>query len=475
MIVAALFGTGYINGAYRVAQTGTLVPVNFLVSDSLTAFIPLYKIFFNENREKAHLFFWSMQFLFLFFSSLLTLGAILFVEPWLELIAPGLDPATRKLSRDMLIVMSFGIPLYLSSALINYVEMAHDDFFPMSVRPSVQNVGMLIGAVISYYLKNPIYLAWGFTASYIYFFLWVLIRGLKKNLLDFPKHIDRDILISVIRYFWKTLRPLILLPIMSQGNIAVERAVATLVSITAISALDYAKFITETLILVVSTPVALAGLATWGGMSELEIKKRLINGVNLLLIFALPFSVFSYMHSESIVSVLFERGKFDQSSIIATSNILQGMSFGLWANVIGYVLIKALNAKLKNSAVMIIMAISLAGNVCFNLIFHTYYSEATLGYGYSIYGCLMFICSIYVLDIYRETSKTFIIVILGCVLYLFISDFSFFIFNNLVSLFLNGVIFLLFWSLYALLFPQLRGSLYPLIKRKAKHDQKIKV
>ncbi|HCD1320088.1 TPA: virulence factor MviN, partial [Klebsiella variicola subsp. variicola] len=86
IIVAALFGTGYINGAYRVAQTGTLVPVNFLVSDSLTAFIPLYKQFKEEDINKAQMFFWIMQLLFLAFSILLTSSAILFVETWLSII-----------------------------------------------------------------------------------------------------------------------------------------------------------------------------------------------------------------------------------------------------------------------------------------------------------------------------------------------------------------------------------------------------
>lgn len=44
VLMAKFFGTGDVNGAYRIAQTGTLVPINFMTSDSLnSAFIPLYK------------------------------------------------------------------------------------------------------------------------------------------------------------------------------------------------------------------------------------------------------------------------------------------------------------------------------------------------------------------------------------------------------------------------------------------------
>lgn len=112
-----------------------------------------------------------MQLLFLAFSILLTSSAILFVETWLSIIAPGLDKTTLELSKSMIIIMSFGIPLYLSSALINYVEMAHGDFTPMSIRPSIQNFGMLVGALFAYYMNNPVFLAWDLHSHILYFFV----------------------------------------------------------------------------------------------------------------------------------------------------------------------------------------------------------------------------------------------------------------------------------------------------------------
>ncbi|MBK4540124.1 hypothetical protein JJQ31_13520, partial [Enterobacter hormaechei] len=33
VLMAKFFGTGDVNGAYRIAQTGTLVPINFMTSD----------------------------------------------------------------------------------------------------------------------------------------------------------------------------------------------------------------------------------------------------------------------------------------------------------------------------------------------------------------------------------------------------------------------------------------------------------
>ncbi|TDS86239.1 putative peptidoglycan lipid II flippase [Rahnella sp. BIGb0236] len=466
VIVAALFGTGYINGAYRVAQTGTLVPVNFLVSDSLTAFIPLYKKFYSESVNKGQLFFWSMQAIFLIFSVVLTSCAILFVDFWLTIIAPGLDERTRELSRSMLIIMSLGITLYLSSALINYVEMAHDDFLPMSMRPSIQNFGMLLGALFAYIIGNPVYLAWGFTFSYLVFFIWVLIRGLSKGILNFPQKVDKNILKDVIFNFWTTLKPLILLPFLYQGNIAVERAVATLISITAVSALDYAKFITETLLLVVSTPVALAGLASWGGLQPENIKSKLIDTFSLLIIFAVPVSLFLGIHANLVVTILFARGKFDSTSIVVTTHILQGMSLGLWANVISYVLIKALNAQFKNKIVMLIMTLGLIVNASFNMLFYQHFNEMTLGLGYSLYGLITLIGCVYSLGIWKEISKKFYIILMSSVTYIFICFYEIPVSNIYLNILINGLVFSIFWSGVVIMTPSLRRNFAEIIRHK---------
>lgn len=466
VIVAALFGTGYINGAYRVAQTGTLVPVNFLVSDSLTAFIPLYKKFHAENENKAQAFFWIMQLLFFFFSILLTSAAIFFVNHWLQIIAPGLDQKTQELSKSMIIIMSFGIPLYLSSALINYVEMAHGDFIPMSMRPSIQNFGMLLGALFAYYMKNPVFLAWGFTFAYFIFFIWILYRGIEKGILSFPSTFNFLIIKSVVSNFWLTLKPLILLPFIYQGNIAAERAIATLISITAVSALDYAKFITETLLLVVSTPVALAGLASWGGLSTEKIKEKLVVTYELLLIIAVPFSLFLGGFSTEIVTALFARGEFGLLSISVTSNILFGMSFGLWAYVIGYVLIKGLNAQLENKVVLIIMTISLLGNIFFNVFAYKYFKETTLGLSYSLSGLLMCFGCVYYLKLWERISIVSGYMFFGAVIYFFIIKYKFDLSNNLLSLSINGCVFIIFWVCFITAIPVLRNKFIMILQRK---------
>ena len=111
IIVAALFGTGQTIGAFRVAQAGTAVPINFLTSDSLnSAFIPLYKQYLNEQSGKAQSLFFVLLALFSFLSLLLTAGLWLAADLWVKLLAPGLDPGTSSLASSMIQIMGLGIP-----------------------------------------------------------------------------------------------------------------------------------------------------------------------------------------------------------------------------------------------------------------------------------------------------------------------------------------------------------------------------
>ncbi|HDT4304829.1 TPA: virulence factor MviN, partial [Klebsiella pneumoniae subsp. pneumoniae] len=277
---------------------------------------------------------------------------------------------------------------------------------------------------------------------------------------------------EVISNFWVTLRPLILLPFIYQGNIATERAIATLISITAVSALDYAKFITETLLLVVSTPVALAGLATWGGMAKEEIRDKLAVTFELLLIVSVPFSLFLGGFSKDIVTVLFARGQFDSLSIDVTSNILLGMSFGLWAYVIGYVLIKGLNAQLKNKAVLVIMSISLIGNILFNIIAYKYFKETTLGIAYSISGILMCFCCVYNLQLWKDVKNTIFYMSIGAMIYLLMIFFKFHSDKQIVSLILNGLFFIFYWVSFISVISPLREKALTILRRKNKHNVK---
>ncbi|HGX2124496.1 TPA: lipid II flippase MurJ, partial [Escherichia coli] len=462
VLMSKYFGTGEINGGYRIAQSGTLVPINFMTSDSLnSAFIPLYKKYLLEDQNKANTFKWCMFFIFLMISMLIFCILFFYSPFWVSILAPGIDEKTKIISVSLLKIMAVCCPFYLCSALMNYVSMAHDDFKPMSMRNPVQNVGMLLGAVTAYYFDKYELLAWGFTGSYIYFFVWSLLRKNSDVILARPKKLVAVDIRLVLNDFWKVLRPLLLLPIILQGNITLERALSSLVGLDAISSLDYAKFITETVIFFLSVPIAFAGLSAWSGLTSEDIKEKLSKIYTLLVILGMSVSFFLMCYSKSIVIVLFQRGAFDTTSVEMTSSYLQGMSIGLWAQVIGYIFIKALSAQLRNKQVLIVMILSLFGNAIVNIITYKSFGAFGIGLGCSAYGLFLLLTSAFFLGLHKNLHSSVLKMAAGIIIYgIFykiygsVSHSAF----EVVNLFVNSIVFFCFFVIWIFSFKELRFS-----------------
>jgi putative peptidoglycan lipid II flippase len=303
-------------------------------------------------------------------------------------------------------------------------------------------------------------LAWGFTASYITFSFWVVIRAKKGEILNFPKKIEFLEVKIVMGSFWVTLRPLLILPLILQGNITLERALASLINIDVVSALDYAKFITDTVVFILSVPIAFAGLSEWSSQSVETVRKKLKNIYNWLALLVINMSFFIFFYAKDIVIFLFMRGEFNENSVIVTTQIMQGMCIGLWAQVLGYIFIKALSAHLKNKQVLVVMIIALLSNAVVNVTTYKFWGAFGLGLGNSIYSIVMFLISAWYLRILKELFPTFIKIVTGLILYIFLMHFildGFFEFDSvLIRLIVNCLVFGAFAIFWAMIFPMYR-------------------
>lgn len=469
LLLSRFFGTGEINGAYRIAQTGTLVPINFLTSDSLnSAFIPLYKKYLLENEEKARTFKWMMYIVFLCISLIVWIGIYFFSDFWVTILAPGVDARTKLITKDMLEVMALCTPFYLCSAIINYVSMAHNDFVPMSMRAIVQNLGMLLGVFAAYYLNNYKYLAWGFTGSYIFFCFWAFARKDSTTLFSRPTKFTKVNAREVFGEFGSIMKPLLLLPFILQGNIALERSLSSLISIDAVSGLDYARFITDTINFFVAIPIAFAGLSNWASSDISKTKNNLININRLLIFFGCSCSFFIYINAEDIVSLLFKHGKFDNDSVVITANYLRGMAIGLWAQLIGYIFIKALNAHMQNKKVLMAVSLSVLVNIAGNLLLYKKFGAYGIGIGASLNGLILyFFCSTY-LGIINKIIKPLIIMVfiltLYSIIYITLNVESYFHTNHVIyTLIINFISFYLFVIVSGFFFKEFR-MVYSIIK-----------
>ena len=467
ILMAALFGTGTYVAAYRVAQTATLMPIEFFLTNSLEAgFVPLYVRYAKEDPKKARAFLTVTVMLFLLLAGIIFLFLYLGSSWWVKILAPGMDDTSKALTASMLHVMALAVPLYILGMLMAYLEMAHGRYLTVSLRSTIQSVGLISGSLLAIYFKNPLFLAWGFVFAYLFYLLWLLSSLYNLGLLHFKATLSRHLAIETFRAFWKSVRPVLIVPLLIQGNIAIERIVASLIGSTTIAAVDYAKFVTETGVILIAAPLGMVGLSALSGLDPDLVRQKVGQIANIVLIFTIPISLFIACNNVDIVHILYARGAFDQESVEVTSKILLGFSIGMWAQVLSYYFIRVLNSQLRNTEVLIYTSISILVDVGIKLLLYKNFGPVVLGLGLSVNFIVLWLFTTYALNLYKELKDTFLSLAVGSlfyiVAYIFISQ-KLIGLSHIVHFISIATISCLYWIFYVLLQPRLRKYVYLVI------------
>jgi len=467
VLMAALFGTSVCVGAYRVAQTAMLMPVELFLTNSIEAgFVPLYARYIKDDSKKAELFLSSIVMLFLLLAAVVFLFLYLGSSWWVKILAPGMDTASKALTASMLRIMTLAVPLYILGMLLSYLEMIHGKYIAASFRSTLQSIGLISGALLAFYFKGPLFLAWGFTGAYGIYLLWILSRLRGIRILHRPTGLSWDLTKETLWTFWRCVRPVLFVPILIQGSIAVERIVASLLGIRAIAALDYAKFITETGVIIVAAPLGMVGLSTLSGLDPDLMRQKVGQIANIVLILTIPISTFILYYHTSIINVIYARGAFDQESVAITAKILFGFSIGLWAQLLSYYFIRILNAQLRNAEVLLYISISMLLDILIKFLLYKNLGPIVLGLSFSINSIVLFLLTTNALKLGKILRLSLLWMAIGTIFYVilcFIVSHYISIISHSFYLILAYGVFCLFWFLYMFLIPHLRVNIYPLV------------
>jgi putative peptidoglycan lipid II flippase len=108
----------------------------------------------------------------------------------------------------------------------------------------------------------------------------------------------------------------------------------------------------------------------------------------------MPASVFLFAFAPDVIGLVFHRGAFDEQGVLLTSQALRGMSVGLWAATLGWILLRILNSTYRNTMVAAILVSAYAANVAVNLATASIQQTTgagtlLLGLGEAARGCTM--------------------------------------------------------------------------------------
>jgi peptidoglycan biosynthesis protein MviN/MurJ (putative lipid II flippase) len=412
VLLAALFGAGRAVGANRVAMTATMVPTNFFTADALSAgFLPLYVQYKRDNPAMAVVLYRVVWRFLAGLSVVLVLVLQVARGFWIDVLAPGLDDSTAALTGSMLSIAALGVPFLVLYILYTLVALAHDDVRLINLRAAVQSIGLIAATIAAYVTGDVVLLAWGFTAPFIVLWAWGAYWVRRKRYLDHadgqasPAPLDGSPGRIALGLFWRRLRPLLLIPVVLQGSIAVERAVGSLLGIEVVAATEYSRFIVDSLMAVIAAPLGLAGLAAFARMQAEEVRAGLERLITPVLLLTVPMSIVLCVDSRGIVTLLYARGQFDDRAVDISSIMVLGFALGIWANVLGHTLVKVLNARGENRRVAVVNGLSFAIAAAVNLVMWRYWGPFTLGLASAITGVVMFVGAAVSLGVMRHCLR----------------------------------------------------------------------
>ncbi|MBV8653273.1 MAG: murein biosynthesis integral membrane protein MurJ, partial [Alphaproteobacteria bacterium] len=345
ILLAAFLGAGPVNDAFVIAQRlPNMFRSLFAEGAFNAAFVPLFAgMIANDGRSAAKAF--AEEALAVLLSALLLFTLVgQAAMPWLlQIIAPGFaaDPDKYALTIELtritfpyLLLISL---VSLQGGVLNSVE----HFAATAATPMLLNIFLIAALGTSRFWPDYTAqaLAWSLTLAGFAQFLWLMVSCARAGMalrLPWPRFTP------AVRRLVKFMIPGVFGAGVTQINLLVSTAIASLLPTGAVSYLYYADRLNQLPLGVVGIAVGTAILPSLSRAvrsgNEVAAQQTQNRGIELALLLTLPAAVGLAVMAEPILASLFQRGAFDAVATQKTWPALAAYASGLPA----FVLVKVL-------------------------------------------------------------------------------------------------------------------------------------
>jgi putative peptidoglycan lipid II flippase len=342
ILTAAFLGAGPVADAFFVAQRlPNLFRSLFAEGAFSAAFVPLFAgMIAHEGKSAAKRFAEdSLSVLLTALFVAVVLGEI-FTPHLLDILAPGFRAQPDKFALTVSLTrITFPYLLFISlTALQGGILNSVERFAATAATPMLLNI-FLIGALVLVHPLSGAALAWALTLSGFAQFLWLMVSCHRAGLslsLPLPR------LTPEVKRMLRLMLPGVFGAGVTQVNLVVSTAVASLLPTGAVSYLYYADRLNQLPLAVVGIAVGTAILPSLSRQVRLGdddgARHTQNRGLELALFLTVPSAVGLGVAAWPIMTVLFERGAFGPIEANATAAALAAYAAGLPA----FVLIKVM-------------------------------------------------------------------------------------------------------------------------------------
>ncbi len=320
ILVAKSFGTQADMEAFNAANRVAESIFNLVAGGALaSAFIPTFTALLStENRERAWRLASSVANLIFVLSIIIGIIAIVF-SPWIvrNILAPGFaeDPQKEQLTVELMRLMMPSAVIFGMSGLVMGILNSHQSFFFPAIAPAMYQFGMIFGVVVLSPAIGIFGLAWG-----------VLIGAVLHLALQIPSLMRLN-----GRYTWlegmtspdvrevaRLMAPRLLGVAIVQLNFWINTRLASRFVEGSVTGVVLAFTLMLMPQAAIAQSIAIAALPTFSSQVALgrltEMRHSLSAALRGAMFFSIPASVGLIILRVPFVSLLYQRGEFDERS-----------------------------------------------------------------------------------------------------------------------------------------------------------------
>ncbi|MEK4339909.1 murein biosynthesis integral membrane protein MurJ [Brevibacillus sp. FSL L8-0710] len=316
--VNSLYGTDKLTDAFNTAATIPLALFLVIPGAINAVLIPTMRGMLEKEERTGELYHKMLTIVLVVFTLIAVLG-ILFAEPIAMLL--GTKGDTLALTAEMLRWMWPSAIFIGLTGLWSSVSNAHQHFFTPTVSAVANGAVVIVGMYLLVPHYGPVGLAIATTLGYLAAMLPMLVT-LKQfdysHRLAFHWREDR-----ALRDMGERVIPILIGAVVAQATTFLERGFANGLEGGKLSALANANQLVQMPMAIFvgafTLPLfpLLASFVKRGEMDQM--KSTLQKGLAYLLILLLPVSVGFIVYAEPIIRLAFERGAFDERSVMLTA------------------------------------------------------------------------------------------------------------------------------------------------------------
>jgi len=372
VLMAQFMGAGPVADAFFVAlRLPNLFRSLFAEGAFSAAFVPIFAgMMAKDGREQARHFAEEAIAALTTVLFVFVLACEIFTPALLHVLAPGFAAEPEKFAVTVTFTrITFPYLLFISLvALQGGVLNSLERFAATAVAPVLLNL-FLIGTLLLVRPVSGVALSWAVTSAGFAQFVWLMASCHRAGV---ALHFPRPRWTPALKRLVGLMGPGIVGAGVTQLNLVVSTAVASLLPTGAVSYLYYADRLNQLPLAVVGTAVGTAILPslsrhvrTGDVTGAVTTQNR---GLELALLLTVPAAVALGVLAQPLLATLFERGAFGPADVRATAGALAAYAAGLPAFVLVKVLAPAFFARHDTTTPVKIAVVAVAANFALTLL-----------------------------------------------------------------------------------------------------------